>query len=202
MSEGSSVAASPFNVKNSKYASIEKRILCAIVGKTFKKETLQYKCNEYGLMDFTSGSNVAKIKEDYQSLMNGITLHKKVQTKSRISDQTIAEAVGYILHKDHIITTSWEEREYELSKDEKITLPMLCWKQSSWNFWNSYTSTHEKNRVGRIIFYFMIKDLTSSNRDIVSLVNYIQALLVAGAVEMLQEVVEIFVHTIDKETLS
>ena len=57
-------------------------------------------------------------------------------------------------------------------------------------------------KVGRTTLYFMIKDLTSSNRDIVSLVNYIQALLVAGAVEMLQEVVEIFVHTIDKETLS
>ena len=88
-------------------------------------------------MDFTSGSIVAKINEFYESLMNGITLQKKVQTKSRISDQTIAEAVSYILHKDHIITTSWEEREYELSKDEKIILPRLCQKQSPLNLWNS-----------------------------------------------------------------
>ena len=133
MSEGSSVAASPFNVKNSKYASIEKRILCAIVGKIFKKGIVQSKCNEYGLMDFTSGSIVAKINEDYESLMNGITLQKNVQSKSRINHQIIAEAVSNILHKDHIKTTSWGERECEMSKDEKITLPRLCWKQSPLN---------------------------------------------------------------------
>ena len=45
----------------------------------------------------------------------------------------------------------------------------------------------------------MIKDLSSSNRDIVSSVGYVQALLVAEPVEMLQEVVETLVHTTDKD---
>ena len=140
-------------LKISKDASIEKRILRAIVGKIFKKGTVKSKCNEYGLMDFTSGSILARINEDYQSLMNGITIQKKVQTKSRINDQTIAEAVSYILHKDHIITTSWGEREYELSKDEKITLPRLCRKQSPLNLWNSYASTHAiKNELEEQLF--------------------------------------------------
>ena len=76
--------------------------------------------------------------------MNGITLQKKVQTKSRINHKIIAKAVSYILHKDHIITTSWGEREYELSRDEKITLPRLCRKQSPLNLWNLYANTHEK----------------------------------------------------------
>ena len=190
-------------LKNSKHATIEKRILRSIVAKTFKRGMVQSKCNEYGLMDFTSGSIVAKINEDYESLMNGITLQKKVQTKSRINHQIITEAVSYILHKDHIITTSWGEREYELSKDEKITLPRLCRKQSPLNLWNSYAATNKKqNKVGRTTFYYMIKDLTSSNRDIVSSVDYVQALLVAEPVEMLQEVVDTLVHTTDKELLS
>ena len=131
-------------LKHSKHASTEKRILRAIVGKTIKRGIVQSKCNEYGLMDFTSGSIVAKINDDYESLMNGKTLQKKVQTKSRINHYIIAEAVSYILHKDHIITTSWGEREYELSRDEKITLPRLCRKQSPLNLWKSYASAHEK----------------------------------------------------------
>ena len=32
-------------------------------------------------MDFTSGSIVAKINEDYQSLMNGITIQKRSKLK-------------------------------------------------------------------------------------------------------------------------
>ena len=48
----------------------------------------------------------------------------------------------------------------------------------------------------------MIKDLTSSNRDIVNSVDYVQALLVAEPVEMLQKVVETLVHTTDKDLLS
>ena len=48
----------------------------------------------------------------------------------------------------------------------------------------------------------MIKDLTSSNCDIVSSADYVQAFLVAEPVEMLQEVVETLVHVTCKEVLS
>ena len=74
-----------------------------------------------------------------------------------------------------------------MSKDEKITLPRLCQKQSPLNLWNSYASIDVKNkRVGRKTFYYMIKDLTSSDHDIVIPVDYIQALLVTEPVEILQ----------------
>ena len=115
------ICSDTHKTNHSKHASIEKRILRAIVDKTFKRGIVQSKCNEYGLIDFTSGSIVAKINDDYGSLMNGITLQKKVQTKSRIYHKIIAEAVSYILHKDHMITILWEEREYELSRDEKYS---------------------------------------------------------------------------------
>ena len=48
----------------------------------------------------------------------------------------------------------------------------------------------------------MIKDLTSSNYDIVHSVDYVQALLVTEPVEMLQQIVDTLVHTIEKEILS
>ena len=48
----------------------------------------------------------------------------------------------------------------------------------------------------------MIKDLTSSNYDIVHSVDYVQALLVTEPVEILQKVVHTLVNTIEKEILS
>ena len=92
-------------LKNSKNASIEKRVLRAVIAKTLKRGMIKSKCDRYGLMDITSGSIVHKINEDFKSLMNGIPIEKKVQTRCKVSDDIIQEAVGYILHKDHIITS-------------------------------------------------------------------------------------------------
>ena len=74
-------------LKNSKNASIEKRVLRAVVAKTLKKGMIQQKCNTYGIMDITSGSIVHKINQDFKSLVNGIPIEKKVQTRRKISDQ-------------------------------------------------------------------------------------------------------------------
>ena len=62
--------------------------------------------------------------------------------------------------------------------------------------------TQKNKRVGRTTFYYMIKDLTSSNHGIVSSVNYVQALLVAEPVDILQQIVGTLVHTTEKEILS
>ena len=57
-------------LSKSKHASIEKRVLRPILGKTLKKRFLQSKCEKYGIMDITSGSIVSRIKEDFDALMN------------------------------------------------------------------------------------------------------------------------------------
>ena len=190
-------------LKNSKNASIEKRVIRAIVAKTLKKGMIQEKCNTYGIMDITSGSIVHKINEDFQSLMNGIPIEKKVQTRRKISDAVITNVVSYILQKDHITTTSWGEKEFNLNKHETIILPKLCRKMSQMNLWKSYISTYEATKcVGRTTFYYLVKDLTSSNRDIVTSVDYVQALLVTEPVEILQQVVNSLVHTTEKELLT
>ncbi len=97
-------------LKNSKNASSEKRVIRAIVAKTLKKGMIQEKCNTYGIMDITSGSIVRKINRDFHFLMNGTQIEEKVQTRRKISDEVITNAVGYILQKDHITKTSWGER--------------------------------------------------------------------------------------------
>ena len=51
--------------------------------------------------------------------MNGDPLHRKEQTRCKINEGVAAEAVSLILHKDHIVTTSWGQREFDLSKSEK-----------------------------------------------------------------------------------
>ena len=93
---------------------MEKRILRAIVHKTFRKRTAKSECNKYGLVDFTSGSIIAKINEDYQSSMNGITIPKKDQTKSRINSQTIAEAVFTIKSMEFLCLYARKKLEKQL----------------------------------------------------------------------------------------
>ena len=190
-------------LKNSKNASIEKRVLRAVVAKTLKKGMIQQKCNTYGIMDITSGSIVHKINQDFKSLMNGIPIEKKVQTRRKITDQVLTNAVSFILQKDHITTTSWGEKEFNLNKHETIILPKLCRKMSQMNLWKAYVSAYEATKcIGRTTFYYLVKDLTSSNRDIVTSVDYVQALLVTEPVELLQQVVNSLVHTTEKDILT
>ena len=190
-------------LKNSKNASIEKRVIRAIVTKTLKKGMIQEKRNKYGILDIISGSIVRKANKDFQSLMNGIQIEKKVQTRPKISDEVITNTVSYILQKDHITIASWGEKEFNLNKHETIILPKLYRKMSQMNLWKSYISTYEATKcVGRITFYNLVKDLTSSNRDIVTSVDYVQALLVTEPVVILQQIVNSLVHTTEKDLLT
>jgi len=190
--------------KMSKHSSVEKRVTRAIIGRTLKKRFLQSKCKQYGLMDISSGSIVKKVKEDFDLLMNGDVLHKTEQTRCKINEEVVAEAVSLILHKDHIVTTSWGQREFDLSNTEKVILPMLCRKVSPHTLWQTYSTTcdNKKWRINRSTFYNLVKDLTSSGREIVKSVDYVQALLVAEPIEILQQIIESLVHSTEKETLS
>ena len=69
------------NVKKFKVRINWEKDTSCYCGQNIQKRTVNSKYNEYGLMDFTSGSIVAKINEDYQSLMNGITIQKRSKLK-------------------------------------------------------------------------------------------------------------------------
>ena len=105
-----------------------------------------------------------------------------------MNEGVVAEAVSLILCKDHIIKTSWGQREFDLSKTEKVILPMLCWKVSPHTLWKTYSTTcdNKKLRINCSTFYNLVKDLTSSGREIVKSIDYVQALLVAEPIELLQ----------------
>ena len=142
-----------------------------------KKSFLQSKYKKYGIMDITSGSTVSRIKEDFVSLMNGSPIGKKAPTRCKMNNEIVAQAVSCILQKEHIITTLWGDRELNLSQTEKIILPKLPRKLPPLVLWNKYNTINEKkNRLGRTSFYFIVKDITSSNCDIVTSVDYVQAL--------------------------
>ena len=183
-------------LKESKNASIEKRVVRAIIARSLKRGMLTKNCNKYGVPDLSVGKVTKQIKQDFDKLMNGEQIIKKEQTRAKISDNVIDDVVSYILHRDHIFTMSWGDRSYKLSDSEDvIVLPCLCRKQSPLHLWRTYQSTGDniRTKVGRSTFYSIVRDLTVPSRNIAKSIDYVQALLVSEPIELLQEVVEMFV---------
>ena len=84
-----------------------------------KKSFLQSKYKKYGIMDITSSSTVFIITEDFDSLMNGSPIGKKTQTRYKVNNKIVSQAVNFIIQKELIIITSWGNREFNLSQSEK-----------------------------------------------------------------------------------
>ena len=131
-------------IHKSKHVFIENRVLRAILGKTLKKRFLQSKCKKYGIIDITSGPTVFIIREDFDSLINGSPIGEKAQTRCKVNNKIVSQAVNFILRKELIITTSWGNKEFNLGQSEKIILPKLSCKVSPLMLWNKYTASHEK----------------------------------------------------------
>ena len=111
----------------------------------------------------------------------------------------IKHTITFILHKDHVIIVSWGDKQFMLGPDEIVTIPRLCHKIPPKEIWNSHASLLEKKSdgLGRSSFYYLIQDLTVSNREIVTSVDYLQALLVAEPIEVLQEIIKSLVPTVE-----
>ena len=50
-------------------------------------------------MDITSGSIIFRIKEDFHLLMNGSPIGKKTQTRGKVNNKIVSQAVRFILQK-------------------------------------------------------------------------------------------------------
>ena len=194
-------------IKVSKKSSIERRILRAIIVKTLKMNMIQSYCKENSMNDISNGSVRVQINKDIPNLMNGNPLLKKEQTRSKVSDSTVRRVVAFILHRDHVVTTSWGQRMFHLSKNEYVTLPRLCRKRSHLDLWNEYTSICNLDEnctqmIGKRSFYYIVNDLTTSNKVIINAVDYVQALLVAEPIEVMQDIVESMVHISKRDKLT
>ena len=116
---------------------------------------------------------------DYDSLMCGEKISMNARTQAKLKESIIKDAVCYILHKDHVITTSWGEHTHRLSRQETIKLPRLCRKVSPKELWNGYAKyisekfgkKSDKNQIGRSSFYYLVKHLACSNKVIVRAVD-------------------------------
>ena len=80
---------------------------------------------------------------------------------------------------------------------------MLCWELSPLNLWKLYVYSYEViHSIERTTFYFIVKDLTLFNHDIVTSVDYVQALFVMDPVEILQQIANSLVHTKEEDLLT
>ena len=110
----------------------------------------------------------------------------------------ITDAVSCILHKDRVIRISQGDKNFQLCPDESITLPG-CVTRCTLQICGDPISLHfiprENAYVGRSRIYYLIRDRTVSNKDIVTSVDYLQILLVAELVEVLQEIIDSIIPT-------
>ena len=192
-------------MKKAKRGTVEKRILRALVGKGFKRNVVQKLCEEHGYGDITLGKGKLQINADWDNMYNGDVLERKVHSRSKVHPSVVRDAVAFILHKEHVITTSWGDKKFQLSPTETVILPRLCRKLTSKELWQGYLNTKKSLKVehlGRSTYYNLIKDLTVSNKEIVRAVDYVQALLVAEPIEVLQQIVDELAHSTDQQHLT
>ena len=91
-------------------------------------------------MDVTSCPTVFRIKEDFEISMNELQIGKKAQIRCKVNNEIVSQAVSFISEKDHIIATSWGDREFNLSQSEKNILSGISRKISPLMLWNKNTS--------------------------------------------------------------
>ena len=192
-------------MKQAKKGSIEKRVLKSILCKTMKTSVVKSYCNKFECGDLTVGRTKLQSNSDYHNLLHGIPIDTKRQARTtNVDEPTIKNTVSFILHKDHVVTTSWGDKSFRLGPNETIILPRLCRKLSPKDLWESYKAaiTSKQDGMGRSLFYYFVRDLTVSNRNIVTSVDYVQALLVQEPIELLQEIIDALIPTTEKEKLS
>ena len=190
---------------NAKNGSTEKRVVKAILSKTMKKSIVQTYCTKFGCGDITVSNTKLQSNADYVDLLHGNGIGRSRKTRStHVTETMIKDAVAFILHKEHVVTISWGDKTFQLGPDENVTLPRLCRKLPPKDLWEAYRSalTSSKEGLGRSSIYYMINDLTVSSKDVVTSVDYVQALLVAEPVEVLQEIIDSLIPTIEVNKLT
>ena len=113
---------------NAKKDSLEKRIIRSLLTKSLKPSEIKRYCSKHEISSsFITGDMKKQSNIDYDSLICGekISVNPQTQTQAKVKESIIEDAVCYILHKDHVIITSWGERTHHLSWRETITLPRL-----------------------------------------------------------------------------
>ena len=147
-----------------------------------------------------------------QTIFSCLKVSKKgsiEQTRSKVSDDSVRTIVAFILHRDHVVQTAWGKQTFKLSNHESVTLPrLLCRKRLHLDLWNSYISSTcnlDENYtilIGKRSFYYIVNDLTTSNKVVINAVDYVQALLVTEPIKVLQDMVDSMIHTSKRDKMT
>ena len=71
-------------LKESKNASIEKRVVRVIIARSLKRGMLTKNCKKYGVTDLSVGKVTKQIKQDFDKLMNGEQIKKRNRHEQRL----------------------------------------------------------------------------------------------------------------------
>ena len=117
-------------------------------------------------------------------------------SRKQFKDKSIEHAVKFILSEDHVRTLSWGSMDKVISPNETIVLPKLqrlTTRKIMWESYMEYCKTDENKKklcIGRTTFHMLCNELTSSDKVIISSLDYDQALLLNEPIESLQDIID------------
>ncbi len=147
---------------HAKIGSVEKRVIMAVLSKTMKKSIVKSNYVKFECGDISIGHTKKQSIRDDNDLLQGNQLNcRRRSRKNHVTDSMTKQAVAFILHKDHIITTSWGDMELQLGPEETIITPRMCQKIPVKELWEQYQSSLKNAEgLGRSTSYYFTQDLT------------------------------------------
>ena len=142
---------------------------------------------------------------DSQAILEGLELIKPIQTRARVEEAVVIEAVSWILSPVNVGVLSWGTKVVKLSEQESVTLPCVTRRKTRKHMFDDYCKVFERQAkiLGRSTFYRIVKEITGGEEKIITAVDYVTGVLVHDSIEMLQKISDDFVHNnLDKVTLS
>ena len=142
---------------------------------------------------------------DSQAILEGLELIKPIQTRARVEEAVVIEAVSWILSPVNVGVLSWGTKVVKLSEQESVTLPCVTRRKTQKHMFDDYCKVFERQAkiLGRSTFYQIMKEITGGEEKIFTAVDYVTGVLVHDSIEMLQKISDNFVHNnVDKVTLS
>ena len=174
--------------------SIERRVLRAVLyDGCVKKDRMQL--IEQHDVKFGTGQPEILARADYNLLVAGKNLEKKIYSYSSKSESTIKTAVDFVLSDKFSIPTSYGTHEVYLGNNETITFPNIMRAQARTIIIDSYLHhTRNKPNLGRKTMYEILRHITSTDEVTLTAIDYVTSLLVNEPCEVLQSIIDRCLH--------
>ena len=120
-----------------------------------------------------------KALADSQAILEGLELIKPIQTRARVEEAVVIEAVSWILSPVNVGVLSWGMKNVKLSEQESVTLPCVTRRKTRKHMFDDYCKVFERqaNILGRSTFYRIVKEITGGEEKIFTAVDYVTGVL-------------------------